>query len=210
MSIILAIIKNWKIILGGVLIALLLAIFFMFKTINTLQDKISITTSNNKAYIAEIAGKDQKARVLQLTIDQFKYTNDSISLKLDSVKKVLKIKDKNIKSLQYYKENFDKRDTLKIKGDTIFKKGVNLDTTIIQPFYKLEIKLKYPDTLIVNPSFINEKYIIINKKRETINPPKSCFLLRWFQKKQTVLIIDIVDSNPYLITEKNRFIEILK
>jgi len=161
-----------------VLIALLLAIFFMFKTINTLQDKISITTSNNKAYIAEIAGKDQKARVLQLTIDQFKYTNDSISLKLDSVKKVLKIKDKNIKSLQYYKENFDKRDTLKIKGDTIFKKGVNLDTTIIQPFYKLEIKLKYPDTLIVNPSFINEKYIIINKKRETINPPKSCFLLR--------------------------------
>ena len=150
----------------------------MFKTINTLENKVSITTNNNKAYVAELAGRDQKARVLILTLSQFKYSNDSISLKMDSVNKLLKIKDKNIAYLQYYKENFNKKDTLKIKGDTLFIKGTNLDTTLIQPYYTLGIKLKYPDTLIVNPTFVNEKYITVSKVRETINPPKRFFLLR--------------------------------
>jgi cell division protein FtsQ len=50
----------------------------------------------------------------------------------------------------------------------------------------------------VEPYFKSEKHIIVSSKKETVNPPKKFFLFRWFQKKQIVLHIDVIEKNPYV------------
>lgn len=47
-------------------------------------------------------------------------------------------------------------------------------------------------------------------KKETIDPPKKFFLCRWFQKKQTILEVKIVEKSPYIEQKESRFIEIIK
>ena len=94
--------------------------------------------------------------------------------------------------------------------DTIFVKSLKLDTIVGDRWYTMKLGLEYPNKIIVNPSFISEKYIITNSKKETIEPPKKYWIQRIFQKKHTVLTIDIVDKNPYMTTKKQRFIEIIK
>jgi len=118
--------------------------------------------------------------------------------------------------LQYFKDTYKKRDTIRIgRIDTLFRQDVDMDTTIYGKrndsiFYTLYLKLKSPNTLIVEPSFKNEKFVALSHKKETIDPPKKLFFLRWFQKKQWVLVADVRDTNPYLENPTQRFVEVVK
>ena len=50
--------------------------------------------------------------------------------------------------------------------DTIFTPTVDLDTTIGDKWYSLNLKLKYPSSIIVSPTFTSEKNgIYVFKKR---------------------------------------------
>jgi hypothetical protein len=101
-------------------------------------------------------------------------------------------------------------DTL-ILPDTIFKEpSFSVDTTIGDAWYKVSLALKYPSSIAVNPEFKSEKHIIVSTKRETINPPKKFFLLRWFQKKHDVLQVDIEEKNPYIQNTYSKYIEVIK
>ena len=85
-----------------------------------------------------------------------------------------------------------------------------MDTTIKDEWYQLNLGLRYPNTIITNPSFISEKYIVLNYKKETINPPKKCAIARWFQKKHKVVEVNIIEKNPYIENKQQKFIEIIK
>jgi len=67
--------------------------------------------------------------------------------------------------------------------DTIFEPRVNIDTILGDQWYTLQLKLKYPNQVIVAPRFTSEKMVFMYLKRETINPPKKTWLGRLFQKK---------------------------
>lgn len=203
------IITNKWVVIGVVFIGLLTTIKLMNNKIVTLNNEVSTATINNKAYASEISGKNNEMKAFKFTYDQLKYYNDSINSKLIKTQKELKIKDKDIKSLQYFKENFNKKDTVTF-SDTVFAKGIDIDTTLIDSFYTLKLRLKYPSTLLVEPTFINEKQIFIYSKKETIDPPKHFFIWRWFQKKQIVVEVKVVDSNKYATIKEQRLIEILK
>ena len=190
------------------LISLVLGYLF-YNKYKTAQTNYEISMNNNKAYIAENSTLNAKKIVMDLTIDQLNYYSDSLTDRLNKVRKELSIKDKDIQSLQYYKENFGKVDTIKLSQDTIFVKNLNIDTTIIDSFYTCNIKLRYPNILSVAPNFINEKMIFVSSKKETINPPKKLWICRIFQKKHIVLTIDVIDNNPYMKTDKTRFIKII-
>lgn len=193
----------------GVLTILGLTIFFMWKRINDLNRDLDNAVNNEKAYAAENSGLKENNQEFKLTLDQMGYYKDSIFIAMKSMAKELKIKDKNIKSLQYQLEHFSKRDTL-ILRDTIFK-DVNfvLDTCISDKWNKSCLYMRYPNFIALNNSYINEKYLIINTRRETIKPRK-WFLSRWFSKKHTIAEITVVDLNPYVTTPKQRFVEIIK
>ena len=207
---ILVFLKKYKGMIPYLLIAGLVAFsYYQYNNGKQLRNELNISAANVKAYVAENSGLKYDKQVMQLSVSQLKYFKDSITVKMDSVRKVLKVKDSQIKSLQYYKENYFKSDTISI-NDTIFVKDLKIDTTLQDKYYKLRLQFAYPNKVIVEPTFTNEKYIIVEAKKETINPPNKFCVFRWFQKKHTVLKIDVVDSNPYSTVQKQRFIEIIK
>ena len=175
-----------------------------------LQNDLSISKSNEKALLITEDTLNNKVRELQLTAQQLSYLNDSIIRRLESVRRELKIKDNDLKSLQYMSSRSDKVDTI-IFRDTIFKeRDFKIDTVISDKWYKLNLNLEYPNKIIANPSFSSEKYIIISTKRESIDPPKKCWLLRLFQKKHTVVEVNVIEESPYIKNKQQRFIEIVK
>lgn len=198
-------------------IAIFIAIVGLFTDVvrlnivnKNLSKNLDYTTNNVKAYSSENSKLKDSNRVFEFKASQLQYYNDSILEKLDSVRKVLKIKDKNLKELQYIKTVATKTDTVSFR-DTLFRdRELRVDTLIGDHWYNVTLNLRYPNKIIITPKFISEKYIIINTKRETINPPKKWWLLRLFQKKQTVMEVNVVEKNPYIITEQNKFIEIVK
>lgn len=165
---------------------------------------------NVKAYDTQLKESKKQTIAFQLTIEQLKAYNDSIFQELEAVSKELKIKEKNIKALQYAASTFTRTDTV-VFTDTLFKEpSLNVDTMLGDQWYNVRVGLKYPSTISVAPEFKSKKYIVVASKKETVNPPKKFFLFRWFQKKHYVLTIDVVEKNPYVTEENNRYIEIIK
>lgn len=166
--------------------------------------------ANVKAYSDLLSQANSKSTAYQLTIDQLKYYQDSIMKELDNTRKQLKVKDKDLQAVQYITSTFTRVDTINI-GDTIFKEpSFAMDTLIGDKWYNVDLGLKYPSTISIKPTFKSEKHIVVSSKKETVNPPKKFFLLRWFQKKHRVLKVDVIEKNPYVEDEMSRFIEIIK
>lgn len=201
--------KYINITVATILISLLLISYFQYKHIIKLRESNSIFSNNNKALFQESLQIKDQANLYKITIDQLEYMNDSINTKISNVIKENKIKSKYINQLQYINSQISKIDTVELK-DTIFVEDFVLDTTITNTGYKLNLKLQYPNKIIVNPVFTNEQVIIFSNKKETVNTPNKFFLFRWFQKKHTIVEVKIINSNPYVDIKEKRFIEIIK
>ena len=174
-----------------------------------LKKEVCTLRNNQKAFIAENSSLKNESRAFKFTIEQLNYYNDSILQKMNNVRKELKIKDKNIKQLQYLLSVSTKKDTV-LFTDTIFRdKSLALDTVIGDKWYNIRLGLKYPNLIYTEPTFTSEKYIIVNKKKETVNPPKKFFLFRWFQRKHWVMEVHIKEKNPYIKEIDNKFVEII-
>lgn len=175
------------------------------------EKKWKDAVENAKAYSELFSNSENKNRAFKLTIDQLKNSNDSIFQELNKVRKELKVKDSKLKSLQYISSSFSKVDTLTLKGDTVFRDPqLSIDTLLSDKWYSVKVGLKYPSTVTIEPKFLSIKYIVVSAKKETVNPPKRFFLFRWFQKKQVRVNVDVVEKNPYVQNQDNRFVEIVK
>lgn len=165
--------------------------------------------TNEKAYMSENSRLKNENIVFKFTIDQFNTYKDSITEEIHKAKQQLNIKDKNLQTAQYINSIITKTDTVVLK-DTIFKNNVNIDTIIKDDWHSINLKMKYPDTIITQPEFISDKYIFTHSKKETIKPKSKWWIVRLFQKKHTVVEIDVIEKNPYIVTNRQRFIEIIK
>lgn len=175
------------------------------------EKKWKDAVENAKAYSELFSNSENKNRAFKLTIDQLKNSSDSIFQKLNEARKELKVKDSKLKSLQYVSSGFSKVDTITLKGDTVFKDPqLSIDTLLSDKWYSVKVGLKYPSTVTIEPKFLSIKYIVVSAKKETVNPPKRFFLFRWFQKKQIRLNVDVVEKNPYVQNQDNRFVEIVR
>lgn len=201
--------KFW-IISGIVLLIVGLIGFTIYqsKKIQRLEEEYSNAVNNNKAYEQENLGLKNKAIVFKETISQLEYSKDSITNILNKARKDLKIKDSQIKELQHIASTNAKKDTIRLV-DTIFANNFALDTTIADEWAKLQLTLEYPNLITADYSFKNSTSVITSVKRETIDPPKKCWLARLFQKKQSIVVVDIVQDNPYCTTDKTKHIEIV-
>ena len=189
---------------------LTVALILTVKSRGKIEKRWKESTENVKSYSELFSNSENKNKGFKLTIDQLQYFNDSILRELNETRESLKIKDSKLKSLQYLSSTFIKYDTLIIK-DTLFKDPqIQVDTILSDEWYSIRIGLKYPSTVTVNPMFRSVKHIVVSSRRETVNPPKKFFLFRWFQKKHTILNIDVIEKNPYMKEQNNRYIEIIK
>ena len=184
-------------------------VVLMAHRLKVLNNELSVSISNNKAYLIENESLENDIRVFKLTVEQLNYFSDSIIQEMIKVKEELRIKDKNLERLQYIKSEATKTDSIIIR-DTIFKTDVNIDTLFQDNWYSLKLKLRYPNIAIVTPSFVSDKYIVASLHKETVNPPKKYKIARWFQKKHKVLKVDIIEKSPYIKNKQVKFIEIIK
>ena len=198
--------------IGIVILVSLLAIstYTLYTNNQKLKEEISISMSNQKAFIAENSSLKEENRVFKFTIEQLNHYNDSILQKMNEVKKELKIKDRDLKQMQYLLSEAQKKDTIVLR-DTLFREPtLKIDTLLGDRWYQMKLGLRYPSTIITEPKFVSEKYVIVDYKKETINPPKKCAIARWFQKKHKVVEVEVVEKNPYIENKQQRFIEIVK
>ena len=198
--------------IGIVILVSLLAIstYTLYTNNKRLKEEISISMSNQKAFIAENSSLKEENRVFKFTIEQLNHYNDSILQKMNEVRKELKIKDRDLKQMQYLLSAAQKKDTIVFR-DTLFREPtLKIDTLLGDRWYQMKLELRYPSTIITEPKFVSEKYVIVDYKKETINPPKKCAIARWFQKKHKVVEVEVVEKNPYIENKQQRFTEIVK
>ena len=189
---------------------LFISLWDVIKEKDKIEKEWNTAMENVKSYSEQFSSSENKNRAFKLTIEQLKYSNDSIFKVLNSVRKELGIKDSKLKSLQYISSDFSKTDTVIINDTLIRDPQLSVDTLLYDEWYSIHIGINYPSTMIITPSFKSSKSIIVSSKRETVNPPKKFFLFRWFQKKHTVLNIDVIEKNPYVKEQNNRYVEIIK
>lgn len=207
------ILNKVRLIIAGVatvvIIGLVTTIAILGKKLSSLEEDLSYASANEKALLLKNDSNKNQIRSLQLTVEQLDYFNDSILEKLKETQRNLKIKDKNLKELQYMKTSTTKTDTV-LLTDTIFVESACIDTVIGDEWVKTHLEMSYPNTIVVTPEVTSEKVIIAHLKKETVNPPKKCWLARLFQKKHKVIVVEVEEKNPYMTTKEYRHIEIVK
>lgn len=200
--------------IGIIALALILVLgvttYIQYKNVKELKTELSVSKSNEKAFIAENNGLKEENIAFKFTIDQLNYFNDSLTTKMNEVRRELKIKDKDLKQMQYLLFQAQKTDTIRFRDTLFIDKNLQLDTLIGDEWYNIRLGLQYPNLIATTPTFKSETYIVTSSKKETINPPKKCAIARWFQKKHKVVEVEIVERNPYIENKQQRFIEIIE
>ena len=184
--------------------------YIQHKKVKSLNIELSISKSNEKAFIEENNELKDRNLAFKFTIDQINYLNDSLITKMNEVRKELKIKDKDLKQMQYLLSIAQKTDTIVFR-DTLFRdRNLQIDTLLGDSWYNIKLGLKYPNLITTTPTFKSEKYIVTSTRKETIKPPKKCAIARWFQKKHKVVEVIIHEKNPYITNKETRLIEIVE
>lgn len=205
-----AIRKYIGIIALALIIVLGVTTYVQYEKVNSLKTELSISKSNEKAFIAENNGLKEENIAFKFTIDQLNYFNDSLTTKMNEIRKELNIKDRDLKQMQYLLSQAQKKDTIRFRDTLFIDKTLQLDTLIGDEWYNIRLGLQYPNLITTTPTFKSETYIITSSKKETINPPKKCAIARWFQKKHRVVEVEIVEKSPYIENKQQRFIEIIE
>ena len=203
--------KRYIQIIAAILISILgVTTYIQYEKVKSLNIELSISKSNEKAFIEENNELKDRNLAFKFTIDQINYLNDSLIAKMNEVRKELKIKDKDLKQMQYLLSTAQKTDTIVFR-DTLFRdRNLQIDTLLGDSWYNIKLGLSYPNLITTTPTFKSEKYIVTSTRKETIKPPKKCAIARWFQKKHKVVEVIIHEKNPYITNKEERFIEIVE
>lgn len=196
--------------ISAIIILFAIGTFFYQKSeIQKYRELYDKELQNVEAYRQSNAGLEGEIREYKMTMDDLRSSKDSIDRKLVGVIDELKKKDKTIEYLQYQVKVAHRTDTITVP-DTIFVENTDVDTIIGDKWYKLNLRLYYPSTIIASPTFTSEQYVIINNKKEYNKTPSKLFFIRWFQKKHTVVEVNVEEKNPYITNKQSKFIKILK
>lgn len=198
-----------KKVLGIVVILLLSFIGALQHKYNKAKEELNTEIINGKAYQDQLEGIQQDNAQFEISMGTLRHFNDSISQKLVKTIDSLKIKDKRIISLVHQNIVLSKKDTVKLR-DTIFKKDLQLDTIVGDKYISLDLKLRYPNTIIYQPTINLDLTTIISDTKEYVKPRKKYWIQRIFQKKHYVVRGKIIIDNPYVTTNQYRFIKIIK
>lgn len=162
---------------------------------------------NVEAYQTDNSRLNGEIRQYKMTVDDLYASMDSIDQKLVSTMEELKLSNKKIKELQYQSGYASRIDTINCI-DTIFVENTDLDTTYGDEWYNMHLQLKYPSTIITEPTFNSEQYVYIYNKKVYNKKPSKVFFIRWFQKKHWVTDVKVEEKSPYIKTTKQKFIKV--
>ena len=203
-----------------ILIALVIALSILL-CISIYIDRCRIAQNksneaNLKAYIALNDTLSSTNRMFEFKASQLNYLNDSLVNQMNTIRKNIGVKDKNLKGLGYIKSTVRIHDTVFVNRIRDGDKTLSIDTVINKKWYQIEIDYKggrcseCKDTLIVSPKISSEKYVVISTSKEYVDAPKKWWLQRIFQKKEEVVDVKVDETNPYIYSDHERFIKVIK
>lgn len=196
-------------IITSVILALSISSSVLYKKNITLNRELAKSNSNVNAY--ELFNSELKDSVLVLnyTIDALNNSVDSINQKMNAVRKELRVKDSELESISRLVMTSSKKDTVTLR-DTIFLKDMKIDTTLTDKnWYSLALSLEYPNKIAVHPEFNSDTYIVVSSSKRIVGKPKRCLIGRMFQKRHIVVEGRVVEKNPYIRVDEQRFIKIV-
>ena len=194
-----------------IIIALLVGVvIFQSVRLNNRTKEYEVAIQNNKAYESQMNILNEENKVFQFAIEQLEYISDTSIRKLDSMRKELKIKDRQIKQMSNVKERIYITNTFNVT-DTFFKEpNFVFDTCLGDKWYTNCLHLAYPNQISSELDVNTDLNCFIHTKRETINPPCKTWIGRLFQRKHTVINVDVVENNPHSNVKEVKFIKILE
>ena len=199
-----------------VVVAILALIIIGVRRCKSAEDKLEGYETNWIALSNENNKNAKSSKAYELKISQMKYINDSLMNAIDSVRRSLNIKDKNTKGLGYVKSTILIHDTVLVNRIRDGDKTISIDTTINKKWYQIQLDYRgskcneCKDTLIVSPKVTSEKYVVISTQKEYVDTPKKFWIQRIFQKKDEVIDVKVVETNPYIYSNEDRFVKVIK
>lgn len=193
---------------GFIVIAIVLGLnnYRLHKKVDRLDNELSNTTSNLKQYESLVNGSKNDNRVLQLTIDDFKESQDSLLQVINKQAKNLKIKDDKLK--QVSSVNTILHDTFEIE---VSIKEINFCVEL-KPNQLTEIKIQRVDSIITCiPTIYNRQDLFVYEEkvwRRKKNIIQRIFTLDF--KKDKINRYQILNSNDLIQTLDTRVINLSK
>ena len=199
-----------------VVVAVLALIIIVVRRCKSAEDKLEGYENNWIALSNENNKNAKSSKLYEFKLSQLKYINDSLMNAMDSVRKSLNIKDKNTKGLGYVKSTILIHDTVLVNRIRDGDNSISIDTTINKKWYQIQLDYRgskcneCKDTLIVSPKVTSEKYVVISTQKEYVDTPKKFWIQRIFQKKDEVIDVKVVETNPYIYSNEDRFVKVIK
>ena len=179
---------------------------FLFIQNNKLKatiDALDKVQSNYEYYMNKSSNVEQQNRVLQLTIEDYKETKDSLINEVKTTQKKLKIKEKELKQTQLQKQEIKHDTTVIVKSDNF-----QLE---IKPNSLTSIIINKQDSLLTHKlSIKNTQTLYVTNNRVYRNKYKNWFvrLLHFDWKKKNNVEYQIHNSNDLIEITDSRMIEL--
>lgn len=168
-----------------------------------LSESLERAQNNIEAYQGSLAGSQQANNVLRLTVDELQTQKDKLTHEIDSVRKQLKIKPKQLNTAATQTQIINviqsKEMNDSIREDTI---KFNDLTTVTYKIAK--------DSITVGLDIHNKQYLYTFQDKHYVN--KKSFLKRlftWDWKKITEYKYEIINTNDLIKTDSVRVVEIV-
>lgn len=200
-------IKNFKVIAVSFIMLLTAISFYMHDQIKQKDKEIDRLTTNIEYYQNNYSQSKLDNTVLQLTIDDLTNSKDSLIQQLDSIKKEIKIKDKNLISSAVI--------------NTEIKDSVRTVIKSIEKDFAEELKLNKLTTIMVSRkdsildvklSLFNQQILFIEDTKVYKKKYKNGFIrfLHFDWRKKHVRKYNIHNTNDLIKVTDSRIVEIVK
>ena len=194
--------------ISGLCVGLLLCLGITLHNQNKkLSQSLETAQNNIEAYQGLLSDSQQASNVLKLTVEQLQNSKDSVLHKLDSVRKELKIKPKQIHTAATQTQVLNVIGSKGVGGNIIVKDSIYTDSILYNPLTKVKYTIGN-DTVNIAIDLRNEQYLYVYTKREYKN--KKNFFKRLFTldfKKVTKYKYNIVNTNDLLKSKDVRIVE---
>lgn len=195
--------NNFHTIAVTIIMMLTAFLFIQNNKLKVTRDTLDKVQSNYEYYMNKSYNVEQQNRVLQLTIEDYKETKDSLINEVKTTQKKLKIKEKELKQTQLQKQEIKHDTTVIVKSDNF-----QLE---IKPNSLTSIIINKQDSLLTHKlSIKNTQTLYVTNNRVYRNKYKNWFvrLLHFDWKKKNNVEYQIHNSNDLIEITDSRMIEL--
>ena len=195
--------NNFQTIAVIIIMMLTAFLFIQRKQLEVTRNTLDKVSSNYEYYMNKCSNVEEQNKVLQLNIEEYKETKDSLIQEIKTTQKKLKIKDKELQQTQAQKQEI-KHDTTIIVRSNDFKLE-------IKPNSLTSIIINKKDSILThNLDIKNQQTLFITNKRVYRNKYKNWFtrLLHFDWKKKNDIRYQIHNSNDLIQITDSRMIEV--